>query len=576
MTKHSLVLSAVLLGGCLTGPAVITGGGETDGDSEGGETGDTGVVPETSSGSTAAETLATSTTTTSADETTMGQSTESGEEGTTTTGEPQGCDVSVGGSGTRRLSYAQLQNTIFTLFTSPVVFDFQAQFQETRVGLFSAGAQPQAYAMAANAIADDLDFQLESSCGQDSACGEAYIVELVPRALRRAASQAEIDGFVGLYAAAQGTVEERIEATVAALLADPRFFEISVSGESWDEDPSVIELDANAVASKLSYFLQNGPPDAQLLDAAADGSLLEPEELMAQAVRLSESQGFGWMVRDYYAALLQTDSIESSPKDPTYIPPWDEDLAEAMKVEQELFVRELFGDGPDADPTLSGLLQSSYAWVNADLAILYGDDVVSAPPTALNFERVELDPERRPGILSRSAFLSARSGQSTWDPPPRRGQVLIRALTCVDLPAPPPGIEPLDVDNMAEWHEAVDDPMCVACHTILDPFGVALDNYDGIGRWRSAGLPQDTLPLPEGDIVFEDLPDLIDGLLETDTLSSCAVRRHFEFSARRLVRDEDDCTLEELENGFAATGGNLAELFVQIVAHPSFRLARPE
>lgn len=577
MSKHSLVLSAALLGGCLTGPAVITGGGETDGDSEAGETGDTAETSagETSSETTGGETQATSTSTTTVTTNATTDPTGGEDTGTTTTGEPQGCEVSVGATGARRLSYVQLRNTTLDLFDDGVVFDFQSQFQESTVGVFSSGAQPQAYATAAGHIVGDLDFQQLSGCGQDSACGEAYIEGLVPAAFRRAASQPELDGFVSLYGSSTGTVEERISATVAAILSDPRFFEIAATGEPWSEDASITELDADALASKLSYFITNSTPDSILLQAAADGSLLDPEQLSLHASRLMASPGGRRMLADYYEALLQTGSIENDPKDPSYIPPWGESLAASMKTEQALFVGSIF-EGPLSDPTLAGLLRSSHTFANAELALVYGDDLQGTPPAGPDFEMVELDSQRRPGILSRTAFLSARSGRDNWDAPPVRAGVVLRGLTCTDVPPPPPNIPPVDADNTADWHEAVEDPACLACHAQLDPFGSALDSYDGIGRWRPEGAPEDTLPLPEGDIAFNNLAELVDGLLETDILSACAVQRHLEFSTRRRVSDDDACTLEQLGVEFAATGGDLQQLFFQIATHPSFRLVRTE
>jgi hypothetical protein len=250
-----------------------------------------------------------------------------------------------------------------------------------------------------------------------------------------------------------------------------------------------------------------------------------------------------------------------------------------MLAEQRLFVADVTAAGD-----LSDVLGATHTFANADLAALYGADVQGTVPAGAAFERVELDAHRM-GVLTRLAYLTATAGGRRVASPVQRGLALVEAFYCVEMPAPPPDVDtvPPDPDPPMDWREIweqhAEDPVCAACHGIIDVPGFAFANYDPLGRWidQIDGFPID----PSGEwqldppFPFDDAADLIEIMIADDRVSDCVARRYFEFAVRRRLEERDQCTLDLLAGEFSAAGGNFRALILAIVQTRAFRLARP-
>ncbi|MEM6991017.1 MAG: DUF1588 domain-containing protein, partial [Myxococcota bacterium] len=210
------------------------------------------------------------------------------------------------------------------------------------------------------------------------------------------------------------------------------------------------------------------------------------------------------------------------------------------------------------DARLSTLLTASYSFVDADLAGLYG----VAPPAA-DFQRVELDPAQRAGLLTQSGFLAHRA---ELFPTVHRGLLVRRNLLCDELAEPPADIE-LDpaIDRLEE------NP-CKACHTYMDTLGQGFANYDAMGRFQTEG-PNGPIsaegvivPISEGtpDATFGGAPELGQLLADSPRVKQCIATQWSRYATGRLGTRDDGCTMESLGTLVADSGGDLRELVTSI------------
>jgi len=271
--------------------------------------------------------------------------------------------------------------------------------------------------------------------------------------------------------------------TVKRILCSPAFFYLS---EITPEDESLLR--PYDLASRLSYTLWAGPPDAALLATAADGSLGKPEVLEAQVARMLKDKRSDGFVESFLDAWLNLREIGNQP------PPrqaarvfYAEDLPTSMKAEARLFFRHLL----DKNGPLTDLLDSDYTFVDKKLAALYNLPEKDKLRLADGFQRVSLKPENhRGGVLGMAGVLTV-SANGVETSPVTRGVWVSENLLGV-VPATPPDEVPLiesDVSGATTIRERLAkhaaDKTCAECHRKIDPLGFGLETFDPIGRWRT-------------------------------------------------------------------------------------------
>ena len=271
--------------------------------------------------------------------------------------------------------------------------------------------------------------------------------------------------------------------TVKRILCSPAFFYLS---EITPEDESLLR--PYDLASRLSYALWAGPPDAALLATAADGSLGKPEVLEAQVARMLKDKRSEGFVESFLDAWLNLREIGNQP------PPrqaarvfYAEDLPTSMKAEARLFFRHLL----DKNGPLTDLLDSDYTFVDKKLAALYNLPEKDKLRLADGFQRVSLKPENhRGGVLGMAGVLTV-SANGVETSPVTRGVWVSENLLGV-VPATPPDEVPLiesDVSGATTIRERLAkhaaDKTCAECHRKIDPLGFGLETFDPIGRWRT-------------------------------------------------------------------------------------------
>ena len=256
--------------------------------------------------------------------------------------------------------------------------------------------------------------------------------------------------------------------------------------------PAAYHLSDLELASRLSFFLWSQGPDPELLGTAVSNKLHEPAVLASQVKRMLADPRANALVTNFAFNWLQVDSMDKIQADPNVFPYFDEDLRIAFRKEMELFVGSvLLKDRPVTD-----LLSANWTFLNERLALHYGIRSVRGS----EFRRVELTDSHRFGLLGKGAILMGTS-YANRTAPVLRGAWVLEVITGTPPHAPPPaipalkenvpGAQPLTIRQRMEMHRS--QPSCNACHGIMDPIGMSLENFDAMGKWQNKDAETGTL-----------------------------------------------------------------------------------
>jgi mono/diheme cytochrome c family protein len=321
----------------------------------------------------------------------------------------------------------------------------------------------------------------------EAACAKTILSGLARHAYRRPVSDADVRDLLTFYKegrGADGGFEAGIENGIRALLASPQFlFRIERDPEKLAPD-TVYRLGDIELASRLSFFLWSSIPDDELLDLASRGKLKEPAVLEAQVRRMLADPKSETLVSSFAEQWLYLRNLTAFTPDPRLFPDFDDNLREAFRRETEL----LFESIKNEDRSLLDLLQANYTFLNERLAKHYGIPNVYGS----HFRRVAL-PENSPrgGLLGQASILSVTSYANRTSPV-QRGKWVLENILGMPPPPPPANVPPLKdngiggkVLSMRErmvQHRA--NAACASCHQLMDPIGLATENFDAIGHWR--------------------------------------------------------------------------------------------
>jgi hypothetical protein len=410
--------------------------------------------------------------------------------------------------------------------------------------------------------------------GED-VCMGAFVRSFGLRAFRRPLDDGQAQRLLGLYAQARRDYDfaSAVRMTLMAMLQWPGFLyriDVAAPGGS-GRGPS--RLDDHSVAARLSYLLWGSMPDQELFRAAAAGELQQAARVAAQARRMLADPRAADTLDRFHGQWLGIDSLESQDKDRATYPRYSPQLAALLKQETRLFVDDVIRKG---DGLLATLLRSSTSFLNRDLAAFYGTSGV----TSDSFARTSLDPRQRAGLLTHASVL-ARYSAANRTSPVERGAFVRSAVLCSPLPPPPADVNAAlpvpkagaTVRDLLAQHRS--SPACASCHGLIDPVGLAFENYDGVGRWRDeeAGRPVDAsgaLPGTDVDGPVAGARELIDRLAGSRQASDCVVTTWFRFGQGRGPSADDACTLESLHTAFQASHGNLRDLIVALTQTDAF------
>ncbi|MDT8399685.1 MAG: DUF1592 domain-containing protein [Pseudomonadales bacterium] len=323
-----------------------------------------------------------------------------------------------------------------------------------------------------------------ASNDEEAACAGNIISGLARRAFRQPVTSQDIAAAMAFYRRGyqEGGFENGIQQALSRILIDPRFlfrFEEEPAALAAGESYAISDLE---LASRLSFFLWSSIPDETLLSLAENGRLRQPEILEQQVKRMLRDPKAMALVDNFASQWLYLRQLQSlTPETDAF----DENLRQAFTQETRLLVASIINE----DRNVTELLNADYTFLNERLARHYG----IADVRGSYFRRVELAPDSpRRGLLGQGSILTVTSSASRTSPV-IRGSWILENLLHAPVPDPPPGVETnLDGDGTTvlttsvrerlEAHRA--DPACASCHSVIDPVGFALENFDLIGAWR--------------------------------------------------------------------------------------------
>ena len=420
----------------------------------------------------------------------------------------------------------------------------------------------------------------------NEACASTFIQDFGKRAFRRPLEQAEAERLKSVFDwaladADLGRFEDGIQLVIQATLQSPSFLYRPELGEETPIEGDVVPFTSWEMATKLSYMLWNSMPDAALFAAADADELQTQGQIAAQATRMLEDEKARDLVRNFHTQWLLLTQLDSVTKDTGVYPAYESSLPGLWSEEIQAFVEHVILEG---DGSLETLLTADYSFMNEELASFYGDDVLDSV-TGAAFQRVQLDPERRAGVLT-SAGLMASHANVNQSSPVFRGKFVREQLMCNTLPLPPNDlvIEPPELDpnktTKEQFEEIGANPACAGCHTLMNPIGFIFEHYDGIGQWRDQQNGKDidasgeVVQTDDIDGDYDGAIELANALANSTQVQECVSSQWFRFAYNRTVTAEDSCSVEELNEVFRASNFNIKALLVALTQTNAFLYRR--
>ncbi len=412
----------------------------------------------------------------------------------------------------------------------------------------------------------------------DTACAQQAFSALGRRAYRRPLTDEETNRLVTLATTIAGQAGSDMligmRHAVSMLVQSPNFLYRVELGVPSPADGGRSKYTGFEMASRLASTLWNTVPDAALLDAA--DTLTGTDGITEQGQRMlvdpKAHQALTAFVDDLYAMHF----LHSALPDPTVYPGFTDTLRQAMQTELEMKVDDaVFGTPSD----FLSLLGSKTTFVNDELAQHYG-----LPTTgSSDFRRVTFPADSpRAGILGSGAILAGMAlPERTF--PTRRGKFIRETLLCQVVPPPPPNVmaqlpparDPNDTirDILADHRT---NPACAGCHALMDPIGLGLEAFDGVGSYRTMdkGKPIDATGDLDG-VPFNGLVELGKALRDAPVAGPCVVSKLYTQALGRVPVERDALVLDALATRFAESGNRFDQLLLDVVASDGFRFVEP-
>jgi len=386
---------------------------------------------------------------------------------------------------------------------------------------------------------------------------KAFATRFAERAFRRPLTAEEARLFVDAQFAATPDAELATRRVVVLVLKSPRFLYREVGGPS----------DAYAVASRLAFTLWDSGPDDELLRAAAAGQLSTPAQVQAHAERMLNDPRARAKIRQFLLTWLRVDQPHDVSKNPLRFPGFDEAAAADLRTSLELFLDEVVWS-PESD--FRRLFLTDTISLNARLARIYGGEVAEGA----GFQPVRLDDGKRFGVLTHP-YLMATFGYTSDSAPIHRGVFLARGVLGLTLRPPQDAFTPF----AAELHPMLSTrertalqtrpAACVTCHSVINPLGFTLENFDAIGRYRDrdAGKAVDSSGAYHTragtDVVFAGPAELARFLATSPEAHTAFAEQLFHHLAKQPTRAYGPRTPEELGASLAREGFSIRKLIVR-------------
>jgi hypothetical protein len=417
----------------------------------------------------------------------------------------------------------------------------------------------------------------------EPACARSIVTSLARRAFRRPITAADLRILMPFYQAGRGedgSFDGGIEAALQRILADPEFIYRGEAEPAALKPGQTYPVSDLALASRLSFFLWSSIPDDQLITIAAQGRLKDPAVLERQVRRMLADPKSDALVRNFTGQWLGVRSLAASEPVVNLFPDFDDNLRDAYEREIELF----FGAVVHEDRSVLDLLDGNFTFVNERLAKQYGIPNVYGP----HFRRVTLPAslDVRRGLLGKGALMTVTSNAARTSPV-TRGKWFLQTFLGVTPPDPPPDV-PAFVERAADttgntkpptMRQALEkhrvSPTCASCHQIFEPMGLALENFDAVGSWRTLdeGQPIDASGvLPDGTKVA-GVVDLRKSLERySNQFVQVVAEKMLMYALGRGTEHEDMPMVRAIARDAAAGNYKFSSLVLSIVKSDMFRM----
>jgi hypothetical protein len=418
------------------------------------------------------------------------------------------------------------------------------------------------------------------SAAEARPCAEQILTRLTTEAYRRPATPDDIKPLMAFYdqSAKDGGFEGGIRMALEALLSSPYFIfriEEPPHGAKAGQEFAINDVD---LASRLAFFLWATPPDDELMSLAKRGKLSKPDVLEAQTKRMLADPRSDALGTRFAAQWFRLQDIDKILPTAANYPDYSTQLTSDMKEETERFFMSLVRE----NRSVLDLISADYTFVNDRLAEHYGMTGVTGP----QFRRVQYPDERRRGVLGQASILTLTSHANRTSPV-LRGKWVLEVLLGSAPPPPPPNVP--DLEKTAESKEGRalttrermemhrDNPACRSCHTVIDPIGLALDNFDVTGGWRirENGSSVDTRGQLYDGTPVSNLVELERALLKRPTpIVRTFTLNLMAYATGRRMEYTDGPAIRKIANAAQANGYRMQDFIVGVVQSDAFRMKR--
>ena len=418
--------------------------------------------------------------------------------------------------------------------------------------------------------------------GEERPCATKILSRVARLAYRRPVTKADVRTLLEFFDSGRrdgGSFDHGIQFALERILVDPDFL-LRVHRDPVAATQESHRLGDLELASRLSFFLWSSIPDERLLALAERGHLTDSAVLEKEVRRmLDDPRATDALVNDFAAQWLNLRRVGEVVVDPQRYPNFDESLLQAFKRETELFVADTLRE----DRSVVNLLNANYTHINERLARHYGIPGIYGS----RFRRVTLpNHDQRGGLLAHGALLATTSHPNRTSPV-LRGKWLLNNIFGFSTPTPPPGVDsnlegepgtrPASIRERLAQHRQ--DPACNSCHSVIDPLGFALENFDVIGGWRTVdewGNPIDARGSTMSGTEVEGLSGLRALLLEQpERFPSTVTRKLLSYALGRRLEYFDQPVVRQIVRDAAAHEYRWSSIILGIVQSPTFLMGRP-
>jgi hypothetical protein len=418
------------------------------------------------------------------------------------------------------------------------------------------------------------------NAAEETPCARRILATLAQAAFRRPVSLPDIEGALSFYQQGrkEGSFDTGIRQGLMAILASPRFLYRTLTPPPGAQPGTTFRISDPELASRLSFFLWSRPPDDELIQVAARNELHQPQVLKREVRRMLTDPRAHALVTNFAFQWLNVAGLDLVDPDQTLFPDYTPDLVADFKRELELFIGDIFA----TDESVLALWTSDHTYVNERLSLHYGFKGVRGGA----FRRVAVPQSYRRGLLGKGAFLMATSYANRTTPVLRGAYVLEKFLGTPPA-SPPPGVPAfvetqegsvaLTVRQRLESHRTQES--CAGCHGVIDPVGLALENFNAVGQWREKDIDAGTAIDASGKMAdgteLKGVDDLRNALLaRSRELVQTFTENLMIFALGRTLHYYDMPTVRAIVRGSANDSYRLSAIITGLIASDAFQMDR--